>query len=216
MGQQVNLLKSLPQIKRNAAARAEDKSENVIAIARLYGEAYFDGDRKYGYGGYYHDGRWHPVAKEIVSHYKLRVNAKVLDVGCAKGFLVDALRDQLMDAYGQDISRYAIDRCPHKMRGRLHLGWASDLPFPDNSFDLVISLNTIHNLPRWLCKIALQEIQRVSKGKAFVQVDSYRTLEEKAVFEDWVLTAKFHDYPDGWLALFDEAGYTGDYDWTLV
>ena len=40
--------------------------------------------------------------------------------------------------------------------------------------------------------------------------------EAKAVFEEWVLTAKFHDYPDGWIKLFREAGYTGDYYWTII
>jgi ubiquinone/menaquinone biosynthesis C-methylase UbiE len=94
--------------------------------------------------------------------------------------------------------------------------WASDLPFPDGSFQAVISLNTIHNFDRPDCIRALREVERLAPGRGFVQPDSYRTPEQRAVFLDWVLTAKYHDYPDGWLATFVEAGYTGDYYWTII
>nr|HQU29221.1 methyltransferase domain-containing protein [Nitrospirales bacterium] len=97
-----------------------------------------------------------------------------------------------------------------------HWGNAMKLPFPDKSFQAVISLNTIHNLERADALTAIREIERLAPGKGFIQVDSYRTPEEKAVFEDWVLTAKFHDYPEGWVRLFQEAGYTGDWYWTIV
>lgn len=185
---------------------------------------YFDGDRKYGYGGYTYDGRWVAVAKKLIETYDLKPQGrdsvfgevKVLDVGCAKGFLVYDLLAQGIDAYGLDTSRYALDNCMPAVVGRLHRGIATVLPFPDDSFDLVVSFNTLHNLPRDLLKMALREIMRVSKGPAFVQVDSYHTPEQKKMFEEWVLTAEFHDYPEGWLRLFDEAGYTGDYDWTIV
>ena len=98
----------------------------------------------------------------------------------------------------------------------MHLGSGDRLPFPDRSFDCVVSLNTIHNFDRAGVLRALREIERVGKGRAFVQVDSYRTPEQKDLFESWVLTAKFHDYPQGWIEIFEEAGYMGDYDWTIV
>jgi SAM-dependent methyltransferase len=140
----------------------------------------------------------------------------VLDVGCAKGFLVKDLVDAGLDAYGVDISEYAVLKCPSDIVGRLHQGDAVVLPFPDASFDLVLSINTLHNLNRAMVKRALQEIMRVCRGKAFVQVDSYMNAEGKARFEEWVLTANYHGYPDEWLELFTEAGYLGDYDWTVV
>ncbi len=115
-----------------------------------------------------------------------------------------------------DISRYALLHCEKEVVGRLHLGSAESLPFPDRSFDCVLSINTIHNLPRPRAVRAMREIQRLSSGRAFVQVDSYHTPEQKALFESWVLTAEFHDYPQGWLKLFADAGYTGDYYWTIV
>jgi ubiquinone/menaquinone biosynthesis C-methylase UbiE len=100
--------------------------------------------------------------------------------------------------------------------GRLHLGNAVKLPFPDDSFKAAISLNTVHNLERGECMTALREIERLAPGRAFIQVDSYRTPEQKALFEEWVLTAKFHGYPRDWVALFGEAGYTGDFYWTII
>ncbi len=218
MGREINLLSSIPKTKRNIEAREDAKDPEVVRISKQYGEMYFDGPRSYGYGGYKYDGRWVQVAKDMIAHFDLKPGHRVLDVGCAKGFLVNDLMDALpgLEVFGLDISEYALMNCHDNVVGRLHLGSADHLPFPDDSFDVVISLDCVHNLSRDRAKIALQEIQRLSGGKAFVRVDSYRTPEQKAIFESWVLTAEFHDYPEGWLKLFDEAGYTGDYNWTII
>lgn len=218
MGRQVDLLRALPKTRRNLEARLDARNPEVIRISKEYGEMYFDGPRDYGYGGYRYDGRWVPVARDIVEHFGLRPGDRVLDVGCAKGYLVRDLLHVLpgLDVFGLDVSEYALMHCHPDVIGRLHLGTADRLPFPDASFACVISLDTVHNLPRDRARRALAEIQRLSGGRAFVRVDSYRTPEEKAVFESWVLTAEFHDFPDGWLALFDEAGYTGDWTWTII
>lgn len=215
---EVNLLAKLPRGKRNVTARQHAKTDEHIRISREYGELYFDGPREYGYGGYRYDGRWIPVAEDMVQHFGLKPGDRVLDVGCAKGFLVKDLMKACpgLEAFGLDISRYALMKCEPEVVGRLHLGTGSDLPFPDGTFAAAISLNTVHNFDRREAIVALKELQRVSNGRAFVQVDSYRTPEQKAIFEDWVLTAKFHDYPEGWVKLFNEAGYTGDYYWTII
>ncbi len=214
----IDLLRSLPQTKRNVQARAAGKSPDVIAVSRQYGQMYFDGPREYGYGGFRYDGRWVPVARDIVAHFGLKSGQRVLDVGCAKGFLVKDLMAVCpgLEVFGLDVSEYALMHCEKEVVGRLHLGSADRLPFPDGSFDCVLAINTIHNLPRERCKTALREIQRLSGGRAYVQVDSYRTPEEREIFLGWVLTAEFHDYPDGWIKLFRESGYTGDYNWTLL
>ena len=215
---ELNLLRSLPQTRRNICARAAAKTPERIAIASQFGEKYFDGPREFGYGGYVYDGRWIPVAKDIVRHFNLGPGSRILDVGCAKGFLVKDLMGVCpgIEAFGLDISEYALMNCEKEAIGRLHLGSATKLPFPDGSFDAVISINTIHNLEVPDVEIALKEIQRVSSGRAFVQVDAYYTEEQRQLFMQWVLTAKYHDYPDAWVRLFNRAGYTGDWYWTVL
>lgn len=215
---EINLLGRLPKTKRNIQKRAQAQTPENITIARQYGEAYFDGPREVGYGGYRYDGRWIPVAEDIVKHFNLRPGDRVLDVGCAKGFLVKDLLKICpgLEVFGLDVSLYALMRCEPEVIGRLHLGTAEKLPFPDRSFQCVLSLNTVHNFPRPRAITVMQEIQRVSGGRAFVQVDSYRTPAQKEIFENWVLTAEFHDYPAGWIKLFQEAGYTGDWYWTII
>ncbi len=215
---EIELLRSLPKGKRNVKARGNAKTDKHIRISREYGEMYWDGPREYGYGGYRYDGRWRPVARDIIAHFGLKPGMRVLDVGCGKGFLVKDLMLECpgLEAFGLDISHYALMHCEKEVIGRLHLGSAESLPFPDGSFDCVLSLNTIHNFPRSRALVAMKEIQRLSGGCAFVQVDSYHTPEQKSIFESWVLTAEYHDYPPAWLKLFGEAGYTGDYYWTVV
>jgi ubiquinone/menaquinone biosynthesis C-methylase UbiE len=215
---EVDLLKSLPRTKRNIRKRAEDKGPHVMAIAKKFDKDYWDGERKYGYGGYRYDGRWRSVARDIITHFSLRAGMRVLDVGCGKGFLVKDLMLGCpgLEAFGLDVSRYALMHCEKEAIGRLHLGSAESLPFPDRSFDCVLSINTIHNLHRPRAVMAMREIQRLSGGRAFVQVDSYRTPEQREIALSWILTAEFHDYPEGWLKLYAEAGYTGDYYWTIL
>lgn len=215
---EVNLLARLPRSRRNVNARAEAKSPEVIATSRQFGQEYFDGPREYGYGGYRYDGRWVPIAEDIVAHFGLKAGDRVLDVGCAKGFLVKDLMKVCpgLEVFGIDISEYAVMHCEPEVVGRLHLGNCEHLPFPDNSFSAVVSINTIHNQNRDGVIRSLKEVQRLCGGRAYVQVDSYRDEAQRQLFLDWVLTANFHDYPDGWRKVFAEAGYTGDYYWTIV
>ena len=216
---EINLLEKLPRgKKRDVNARAVAKNDEVIRISREYGFHYFDGPREYGYGGYRYDGRWVPIAEDMIRHFDLKPGDRVLDVGCAKGFLVKDFMKACpgLEAFGVDVSRYALMNCEPEVVGRLHLGNATELPFPDNSFKAAVAINSIHNLDRDQCIVALKELQRVSGGRAYVQVDSYRTPEERQMFLDWVLTAHYHEYPDGWIRTFQEAGYTGDYYWTIV
>jgi ubiquinone/menaquinone biosynthesis C-methylase UbiE len=216
---EVELLAALPRTKRNVEKRVQGKDPRVVEISRRYGEMYFDGPREYGYGGYHYDGRWIPVARDIVAHFGLKPGMRVLDVGCAKGFLVKDLMQVCpgLEAFGLDISEYALRCCQPEAAGRLCRGNCVDLPFPGGSFEAVLSINTVHNLDRPEVVRTLREIMRVTcGGKAFVQVDSYHTPEQRALFLDWVLTAQFHDYPQGWLQVFAEAGYRGDWAWTLV
>lgn len=215
---EVNLLAKLPNTKRNIEKRKQAQTAENIAVAKEFGRQYFDGSRDVGYGGYRYDGRWIPVAEDIVRHFGLKAGDRVLDVGCAKGFLVKDLMKVCpgLQVFGLDISEYALKHCEPEVVGRLHLGSADRLPFPDGSFSAVLSINTIHNFDRAGAIRALKEVERLAPGRGFVQVDSYRTPEQRELFMSWVLTARFHDYPEVWIDLFQEAGYTGDWYWTIL
>lgn len=214
----LDLLGRLPRTRRNIAARATAKSPELVARAMRFEFDYFDGSRDYGYGGYRYDGRWVPVAQDIVAHYGLRAGQRVLDVGCAKGFLVKDLMAACpgLGVVGLDISHYALTQAEPEAQGSLVRGSCDQLPFADASFDLVIGLDVIHNLDRAGVVRSLKEFERVGRGRSYVRVDSYHTPEQKAVFVDWVLTARFHDYPEGWEAVFAEAGFRGDWTWTVI
>ncbi|MCW9034155.1 MAG: class I SAM-dependent methyltransferase [Rhodospirillales bacterium] len=214
---EINLLRSLPESKRNVKARETAKTEEHIRISREYGEMYFDGPREYGYGGYRYDGRWQPVAKDIVDHFGLKPGDRVLDIGCAKGFLVKDLRAIGIDAVGVDVSEYGLAHAEPEAKDHLQIASADNIPFEDKSFSAVLAINCLHNLNRASCVKAIKEMERLAPpGKAFLQVDSYHTPEQKEIFESWVLTAKFYDYPEGWLKVFEEANYTGDWFWTII
>lgn len=214
---EINLLARYPKAKRNVKARLGNKEENR-RIALQFGREYFDGTREQGYGGYRYDGRWLPIAEDIIRHFALKPGDRVLDVGCGKGFLVKDLMKVCpgLEAFGLDISEYALRHCEPETVGRLHLGSAVSLPFPDNSFQAVISINTVHNLERQDCVRALREFECLAPGKGYIQVDAYRNEAERQVFEDWMLTARTYGKPEDWVAILDEAGYTGDYFWTIL
>jgi SAM-dependent methyltransferase len=213
-----NLTKSFPKIYRDINLRLKNKTKNK-KLALKFSKEYFDGDRSTGYGGYYYDGRWVNVAKFIIKKYKLKKNSKVLDVGCAKGFLMhDILKvsKNKIKVYGVDISRYAKSHALQTVKNKIKICNCKKLPFKDNFFDFVISINTVHNLNKNQCVDSLKEIQRVSKGKAFVQVDAYTNQAEYKNFLDWMLTAKTFLKPEQWKKLFQKADYTGDYYWTIL
>ncbi len=214
-----NLLKSVPRIRRDVSARLQDKSANR-ALACEFGEAYFDGTREQGYGGYTYDGRWVAVSETAKARYGLASGQRVLDIGCAKGFFVHDLMGLVpgLHAEGLDVSAYALENALPAIRQNLQLGSADKLPFEDNSFDAVFSINTIHNLDRAGCVRALREMNRVCKApkNCFVQVDAYRNETEKELFEAWMLTAKTYGSPEDWHTIFAEAGYVGDYFWTII
>lgn len=214
---EVNLLARYPRARRNVKARLGNKAENR-GIAMKFGREYFDGTREQGYGGYRYDGRWAPIAEDIVWHFGLKPGDRVLDVGCGKGFLVKDLMKVCpgLEVFGLDVSEYAVINCEPEVTGRIHIGNATHLPFPDNSFQAVLSINTVHNLDRAGCLQALAEMQRLAPGRGYVQVDAYRNPAEEQLFLDWVLTARTYGTPQFWVELLQQAGYSGDYYWTIL
>jgi SAM-dependent methyltransferase len=218
MGTQVDLLRNYPKTKRNVTERGIDKTVADRRIARQFGKDFFDGDRRHGYGGYsYQPHIWQPVISDFKKHFQLTAHHLVLDIGCAKGFMLHDMAALIpgIDVKGLDISWYAVRNAIEDMRPNLIVGDALNLPWAAHTFDLVISINTIHNLDHAGCKRALKEIERVGKGKSFITVDAYRNKNEKALMEAWNLTAKTILHVDEWVQLFNEAGYSGDYYWFI-
>lgn len=215
---EINLLEEYPKLDRDVESRFKQVTEEDKKIAKQFGEDFFDGPRIRGYGGYVYDGRWLKVAEKFIDHYKLTNNSRVLDVGCAKGFLLHDFLQILpgITVAGLDISRYALENSLPEVKPFLLLGDAQNIPFSDDSFDLVVSLTTVHNLPEEGCLRALREIERVSRGHSFITVDSYRNDREKDRLAKWVLTGLTLMHVEEWKEFFARAGYTGDYFWFIA
>lgn len=216
LGRELDLLAKYPKTKRNLSQREIDKSEETRAIAREFGPEFFDGDRKYGYGGLTYNAKyWSHVVHDIEAHYGPLEKSSLLDVGCAKGFMLYDIKRAFPETnlQGVDVSEYAISHSHPEIKQFLRVADARELPFNDDSFDVVISINTIHNLNYGDCMLALSEIQRVSRKHSFVMVDAYANEEEKNRMLAWNLTAKTILSEEGWKKMFDDSGYNGDYYW---
>jgi SAM-dependent methyltransferase len=201
--------------KRDYLARMADDKVQCMIKAREFEFDYWDGDRRYGYGGYkYIPGRWKPVAEQLIQIYDLKPGARILDVGCGKAHLLYELSKLLPGAEvrGIDISKHGLSDAPEEIRGNLLRHRAEDIyPFGDQFFDLVISLAAVHNLKIFDLKTALQEIERVGKRK-YIMVEGYRNEQELFGVECWALTAQAFFHTAEWIWLFREFGYTGDYE----
>ena len=213
---EINLLNKYPKTKRNLDERKNLKSEEVREIARKFGKEFFDGDRKYGYGGFnYNSKYWSEVVLTFKDFWKIKEGDSLLDIGCAKGFMIYDFYRQInnIQIKGIDISSYAIENSHKEIKKFLSVADAKSLPFDDKSFDHVISINTIHNLDIDDCIKAIKEIIRVSKKNSFITVDAFKSDEEKKRMFGWNLTAKTILSVDEWKNLFKEIGYEGDFFW---
>lgn len=203
--------------KRDYLGRVNDPlypKAKAAKIAKGFGREYWDGDRRICYGGYqYIEGRWAMVAQSIIEHYQLPPKPKILDIGCGKGYLLYDFLKVIPDAeiYGIDISEYAVENSKPEIRKYLRTGNANNLPWGDNTFDLVISINTLHNLPVYDLDKALREIERVGTNYKYLCVESYRNEEEKANLLYWQVTCEAFNTPQEWKWWFKQTGYTGDY-----
>ncbi|MBI5049383.1 MAG: class I SAM-dependent methyltransferase, partial [Nitrospirae bacterium] len=206
MGKEINLLDTHPKTSRDYDKRALEKTPEVIVIAKRFDKEFFDGERKCGYGGYKYDGRWKTVIKRMKDYYNLHDNVAILDIGCAKGFMLYDFKEIMPNCTiaGVDVSSYAIENAIPSVKRFLKIASAESLPYPDKSFDLVISINSIHNLPFDRLKIALKEIQRVSRGNSYITIDAWRNEEERKNIYKWVLTAETMMHVDDWKKLFKE------------
>jgi SAM-dependent methyltransferase len=215
MGRLLNVVTPLhKRTKRDYVARMTDDKVHCMVQAKEYEADYWDGSRRYGYGGYKYDGRWKIVAEGLIENYKLKPNARILDVGCGKGFLLHEFKQLLpaAEVVGFDISRHGLADAPEPVRGNLFRYRAQDaFPWGDDDFDLVVSLGVLHNLRLFELKTALGEIERVGRSK-YIMVEGYRNEQEMFNLECWALTAEMILHTADWIWLYDHFGYTGDYE----
>ncbi|HMA64213.1 MAG: class I SAM-dependent methyltransferase [Fibrobacterota bacterium] len=199
---------------RDYIKRVNDYPKELAAEkAKLWSYDYWDGDRTTGYGGYNYDGRWRSVADAMVKHYNLKAGDRILDVGCGKGFILYDFLQAVpgIEVAGIDISSYAIEHAKEEVKPFLKVCSATDLPFDNNSFDLVISINTIHNLYNYEIERALKEIERVGKQNKYICTESWRNEKEKVNLLYWQLTCEMFCTPREWEWWFEKTGYTGDH-----
>lgn len=202
--------------KRDYLARVNDPDypkPKAAELAKKWGFDYWDGDRRICYGGYrYMEGRWEKVARAMIEQYGLKAGDKILDIGCGKGFLLYDFTKVLpgLEVYGLDISQYALDNAKEEIKGHLRVGNATALPFPDQHFDFVYSITTLHNLHCYDLDRALREMERVGKKK-YLCVESYRNETEKANLLYWQVTCEAFNTPEEWEWWFKQTGYSGDH-----
>ncbi len=200
--------------KRDYVQRVIEHDKATCAeLACKFGKEYWDGDRSTGYGGYNYDGRWRKVADAMIEHYGLKPGDHILDVGCGKGFLLHDFKQAMpgLEVAGVDISQYAIDNAKDEIKPYIRVADAASLPFDDNSFDLVYSITTLHNLYIDELWKSLEEIERVSRRDSHIVVEAYRNEAEKVNLMYWQLTCRAFHTPEEWKWIFKSAGYSGDY-----
>ncbi len=202
-------------------ARKEITSERVKVTqedrekAQRFDEIYFDTERRFGYGGYHYNPKFFTeVVRDFIYYYDLKPGAKILDVGCGKGFMLHDFKLAMpsLEVAGIDISDYALSKAMSDVAPYLQKASCDKLPYPDKNFDLVIAISSIHNLDLQGVRQSLKEIMRVSKGPAFIKVNGYKNLKEREQLESWNLVAKTIMRESEWEELFAEVGYSGDYD----
>ncbi len=200
---------------RDYLGRMVDGKVEAMKVAGSYGPDYWDGDRRYGYGGYsFRPGYWAPPALAMIEAYGLGRGSRVLDAGCGKAFLLHEMLtvEPGLEIAGFDVSPHALAGATDLVRPHLAIGDLRDpLPYADGEFDLVISLAVLHNFHLPQVASALAEIQRVGK-RAYVMVESYRNEQELFNLECWALTCRTFLSVDDWLWLFGRSGYRGDYE----
>ena len=216
MGKELNIVTPLHKATaRKYLDRMIDDKVNCMMKAKEYEYDYWDGDRRYGYGGYkFIEGRWKPVAEALIQNYKLSNQSSILDIGCGKAFLLYEIKKILPDIQisGFDISNHGINSAKDIIKSDLFIHRAQErYPFEDKQFDLAISLGCFHNLKIFELNIALKEMERVAKN-GYLMLESYRSEQELFNLQCWALTCESFFEKEEWIWIYNNFGYSGDYE----
>ena len=195
-----NLLRSYPKSEKPVVERTI--RDRILASYR--GRDFYDGPRSCGYGGYANDGRWSPVAEDIIKDYAPL--KRVIQFNCDKGFLVNELALRAIETIGVESSSYARAHSPPGLK-ILHRFPPEEIP---NPFDLAIALGLVYtyNLPDAMGFI--RQLERVAH-KAFITLATYETKRDYWMFKEWSLLACTILKREEWLEVLNHCGYTGDY-----
>ncbi len=214
----INFWKHYPKSNRKNISRLRVKVPNKLKKKlQKFPKEYFDGKRAHGYGGYYYNPKFfRKIVKAMIKYYKLNNKSKILDIGCAKGFMMYEFKKALpaCEVRGIDISRYCKTEAMGKIKKYIKIGTCEKLPYPDKYFDFVVSISTIHNVSKNGIKKSLKEIVRVTKNNSFIRIKGYQNLKEKKKIEKWNIVAKSNLSKNNWLKLFKETKYKGDYQFS--
>ena len=216
MGKLVNFVTPLHKAtKRKYIDRMLDDKVNCMLKAKEYEFDYWDGNRRYGYGGYrYIPGRWKIVAEQLIKHYNLSNGSSLLDIGCGKGHLLYELKLLLPEIKikGFDISNHGINNSKEEIKKYIFKHKAQEpYPFQDNEFDLVISLGCFHNLRIFELQNAIKEMERVG-NQGYIMLESYRNEQELFNVQCWALTCESFFDTEEWIWIYKHFGYTGDFE----
>ena len=207
-----NLLNSYPVLKKRYVSENTRTIKNRI-IASYRDKNFYDGKRENGYGGFKYDGRWKIIAKKIFEVYRLKNNAKVLQIGCDKGFLLQDIKEIFPKSKvrGVEVSDYAIKHTNKKISKFIKKNKFYDLPFKNNEFDFVIAIGPVYSLNLADAIKGLKEIKRVGKGKSFITLGSYESERDFKLFRYWTLLGSTILKKKEWIEVLKHTKYSGDY-----
>ena len=213
---EINILKGYPSPKEPRMVSENLRTISHRLVASKRDESFFDGQREFGYGGFKYDGRWKKIASNIISTYSFNQSEKILQINSEKGFLLKDLKDQnkKLEVFGTETSNYAINNCEKEIKKNIFLSLPSELPFPDNYFDLVIGLGVVYTLSLEQAVKVIKEINRVSKNLSFITLASYENPEDYFLFKDWTLLGTTILKKNEWKEVLLSLKYSGDYYFT--
>jgi ubiquinone/menaquinone biosynthesis C-methylase UbiE len=207
-----DLLNNYLTLKKRYVSKNTRTIKNRI-IASYREKDFYDGKRENGYGGFKYDGRWKIIAKKIFEVYRLKNNAKVLQIGCDKGFLLQDIKEIFPKSKvrGVEVSDYAIKHTNKKISKFIKKNKFYDLPFKNNEFDFVIAIGPVYSLNLADAIKCLKEIKRVGKGKSFITLGSYESERDFKLFRYWTLLGSTILKKKEWIEVLKHTKYSGDY-----